>query len=320
MPSSASEYDPPSDPTGETGWRPPEVLPSPPPCGWSTGFIATPRTVGRTPFQRIRPALPQLMFDCSALPTSPMVARQRTSTRRISPDGIRRWAMVPSFASSCTEAPAERANFAPPPGRSSMAWIVVPTGMLRSGRLLPGLMSAPGPFSIRSPCDRPRRGDDVALLAVRVVQQRDARGAVGVVLDVRDLGRHAVLVVTTEVDHAVGALVAATLVANGHTTGVVTAALAVQRADQRLLRRGPRDLDKVGDAGATTARGRRLVLADTHFSVLGDSGLLDDPASVRRPGRRRCRYGRPRRGSRWRAWCRRACRNRCGCACACPAG
>ena len=112
------------------------------------------------------------------------------------------------------------------------------------------------------------RRDDVALLAVRVVQQRDARGAVRVVLDVRDLGRHAVLVVTTEVDHSVGALVAAALVANGHTTGVVTAALAVQRADQRLLRRGPRDLDEVGDAGATTARSRRLVLADTHFSVL----------------------------------------------------
>ncbi|EGJ76809.1 putative 50S ribosomal protein L2 [Streptomyces sp. Tu6071] len=108
------------------------------------------------------------------------------------------------------------------------------------------------------------RRDDVALLAVGVVQQRDARGAVRVVLDVRDLRRHAVLVVTTEVDHSVGALVSATLVANGHTTGVVTAALAVQRADQRLLRRGPRDLDEVGDAGATTARSRRLVLADTH--------------------------------------------------------
>src|SRR3712207_7227671 len=67
-------------PQGDTGWRPPEVLPSPPPCGWSTGFMATPRTVGRLPFQRMRPALPQLMFDCSALPTSPTVARQRTST------------------------------------------------------------------------------------------------------------------------------------------------------------------------------------------------------------------------------------------------
>src|SRR6185369_15154210 len=38
------------------------------------------------------------------------------------------------------------------------------------------------------------RRDDVALLAVGVVQQRDARGAVRVVLDVGDLRRHAVLV------------------------------------------------------------------------------------------------------------------------------
>ena len=47
--------------------------------------MATPRTLGRLPFQRLRPALPQLMLDCSALPTSPTVARQRTSTLRISP-------------------------------------------------------------------------------------------------------------------------------------------------------------------------------------------------------------------------------------------
>src|SRR5689334_20130946 len=26
-------------PHGEHGWRPPDVLPSPPPIGWSTGFI-----------------------------------------------------------------------------------------------------------------------------------------------------------------------------------------------------------------------------------------------------------------------------------------
>src|SRR5436305_4257765 len=99
-------------PQGETGWRPPEVLPSPPPCGWSTGFITTPRTVGRTPFQRIRPALPQLMFDCSALPTSPTVARQRTSTRRIAPEGIRSCAYGPSFATSWTLVPADRAILA----------------------------------------------------------------------------------------------------------------------------------------------------------------------------------------------------------------
>src|SRR5689334_5347496 len=45
-------------PHGEQGWRPPEVLPSPPPIGWSTGFMATPRTLPRRPRQRRRPALP----------------------------------------------------------------------------------------------------------------------------------------------------------------------------------------------------------------------------------------------------------------------
>src|SRR5690606_15573578 len=47
------------------------------------------------------------------------------------------------------------------------------------------------------------RRDDVALLAVEVVQQRDACGAVGVVLDVSDLGVDAVLVIATEVDDTV---------------------------------------------------------------------------------------------------------------------
>src|ERR687897_3583576 len=141
----------PSDwPQGLTGWRPPEVLPSPPPCGWSTGFMATPRTVGRTPFQRLRPALPQLMFDCSALPTSPTVARQRESTLRISPEGRRSCAYGPSLATSWTPEPADRAILAPPPGRSSIACTTVPVGMLRSGRLLPGLMSEPAPLSHRS--------------------------------------------------------------------------------------------------------------------------------------------------------------------------
>src|SRR5262249_35143990 len=40
-------------PHGVTGWRPPFDLPSPPPCGWSTGFMAEPRTAGRLPCQRL---------------------------------------------------------------------------------------------------------------------------------------------------------------------------------------------------------------------------------------------------------------------------
>src|SRR5690242_837788 len=50
-------------PHGVVGWRPPELLPSPPPIGWSTGFIATPRTLGLRPSQRERPALPDDTFS-----------------------------------------------------------------------------------------------------------------------------------------------------------------------------------------------------------------------------------------------------------------
>src|SRR4029450_6211196 len=63
------------------------------------------------------------------------------------------------------------------------------------------------------------RRDDVALLAVGVVQQRDPRGAVGVVLDVRDLRRYAVLVDPLEVDQPVLTLVTAALVPGGDTPG-----------------------------------------------------------------------------------------------------
>ena len=96
------------------------------------------------------------------------------------------------------------------------------------------------------------------------MQQRDARGAVGVVLDVRDLGRHAVLVGPAEVDHPVGALVPAALVPRGDLPVDVAPAATVQRPDQRLLGMVAGDLGEVGDAGAAAARRRRLVLADSH--------------------------------------------------------
>src|SRR5689334_17583606 len=72
-------------PHGVTGCRPPEVFPSPPPCGWSTGFIETPRLCGRRPSQRLRPALPRDTFSCSTLPTCPTVPMHSTWTRRTSP-------------------------------------------------------------------------------------------------------------------------------------------------------------------------------------------------------------------------------------------
>src|SRR5271165_4530151 len=109
---------------------------------------------------------------------------------------------------------------------------------------------------------------DVALLAVHVVEQRDARGAIRVVLDVRDLGRNTVLVVPPEVDQPVGALVPTALVPRGDPPVHVPATPAVQRANQRLLRLAPGDLGEVGAAGAAPARSGRLVFTDTHLRLL----------------------------------------------------
>ena len=111
-------------------------------------------------------------------------------------------------------------------------------------------------------------GDDVTLLAVGVVQQRDASGTVRVVLDVSDLGRHAVLVPTLEVDETVLALVTAATMTGGHTAVRVTTASLAEFANQRLLRRGARKLGEVRDGRVTTARGRRLINADSHNIVL----------------------------------------------------
>src|SRR2546430_10499017 len=98
-------------PHGDVGFRPPEALPSPRPGGWPMGFIATPRTLGRLPCQRLRPALPTEISSASLLPTSPTVARQPTGMSRISPEGRRRVAMIASLATNCTDVPAERAIF-----------------------------------------------------------------------------------------------------------------------------------------------------------------------------------------------------------------
>src|SRR5262245_22623755 len=74
-------------PVGLQGCRPPAVRPSPPPIGWLTGFIDVPRLWGFRPIQRLRPALPRLMFMWSALPTTPMVPRHSLEMRRTSPEG-----------------------------------------------------------------------------------------------------------------------------------------------------------------------------------------------------------------------------------------
>src|SRR3989338_698000 len=64
------------------------LWPSPPPWGWSTGFMALPRTLGRQPISLFLPALPILTFIQSAFANWPTVASPASFTFRISPLGI----------------------------------------------------------------------------------------------------------------------------------------------------------------------------------------------------------------------------------------
>ena len=66
----------------------------------------------------------------------------------------------------------------------------------------------------RAPHFETHRANNVALLAIGVVQQRDVRGAVGVVFDVSDLRWNPVLA-SLEVDLAIQPLGPATAVARG---------------------------------------------------------------------------------------------------------
>src|SRR6202011_2618347 len=91
---------------------------------------------------------------------------------------------------------------------------------------------------------QPLGREDVALLAVDIVQQRDVGRAVGVVLDRGDARVHAVLA-ALEVDPAVCALGAAAAVARGLAPVPVAPAALGQAFDEALLRLGLRDLAEV---------------------------------------------------------------------------
>ena len=107
------------------------------------------------------------------------------------------------------------------------------------------------------------RMQDVALLAVNIVQKGDAGAAVRVVLDGSDLGGHAIFV-ALEVDDAVTALVATALMAGGDAAVVVATCLVGQRRKQGLLRLVRRDLGEVRDRLEASAGACRLVLFDSH--------------------------------------------------------
>src|SRR2546430_14901659 len=105
--------------------------------------------------------------------------------------------------------------------------------------------------------------EDVALLSILVVDERDPGAAVGVVLDGRDLPRDAVLV-ALEVDLPVDLPVAPTLVARRDAALVVAAGVRRQRLEQGFLGRVGGDLVEAGDRHEATAGAGGLELSYRH--------------------------------------------------------
>src|SRR5579871_538260 len=128
----------------------------------------------------------------------------------------------------------------------------------------------------------PRRRQDVALLAVVVVEQADAGIAVGVVFDRGDGRGHAVLI-ALEIDDAVALLVPATAVTGGLAAIAVAAARAGLGREQRFLGPVLGDLAEVGDGLKAPAGGGGLAFAKGHRRLphqLSNSGMRWPSARV----------------------------------------
>ena len=191
-------------PVGLTGCRPPLVRPSPPPCGWSMGFMAVPRTCGRSPSQRVRPALPMLMFIWSALPMVPIVARHEAGMRRISPLGSVSWAQSASRATRVAR--SRRCGRAARRGPAATRCCArsFPAAHFAAACNFQPTAASRGRSRLRAFLQTVRR-QNVALLAINIVQQGDPSAAIGIVLNRIDRGGHAVLV-AAEIDQPIAAL------------------------------------------------------------------------------------------------------------------
>src|SRR5207248_7811100 len=110
------------------------------------------------------------------------------------------------------------------------------------------------------------RRQDVALLAVAVMQQRDARGPVRIVFDARDARRNRELV-APEVDAPVLPLVPAAHIPARDMALVVAPTGAPQRLEQRLLRLRLRDFGEVGDRTKARGRRHRPKLSNAHLTL-----------------------------------------------------
>src|SRR6266550_490590 len=110
------------------------------------------------------------------------------------------------------------------------------------------------------------RRQDVAFLAVRVVQQRDARRPVRIVFDRRHARRDGELV-APEVDAPVLPLVPAAHIPARDVALVVAPTRPPQRLEQCLLRLRLGDFGEVGDRAKARGRRHRPKLSDSHLAL-----------------------------------------------------
>src|SRR5215831_46007 len=113
----------------------------------------------------------------------------------------------------------------------------------------------------------PERRDDVALLAVPVVEQGDAGRSIRIVLDCLDDGGDPELL-PAKIDVAQHALVPAPAVANGDATGGVAPIAPALRRQQALFRRRPSDLLVGEERHVATCRRRGLDASNCHSATL----------------------------------------------------
>src|SRR5260370_23795442 len=120
---------------------------------------------------------------------------------------------------------------------------------------------------------------DVALVAIGIVQKRDVGAAVGVVLNRFDLGRHAVFI-ATEVDFAVLLFVPATAMPDRNFALVVTSAGALLRFQETLFRSLLGDMAFVEHGHKPPRRRIRIKALQSHLCLLPCSSRRLAPAAL----------------------------------------
>jgi hypothetical protein len=235
--------------------------------------MATPRVCGRRPFHRFLPALPIWTSPASTLPTCPAhLGRREPQRGEVAFLGHE----LHGGAGAAGELAARaRLELDVVHGRADRD---VPQ---RQGVARADLRALAAAEQIAD--DDTGRGEDVALLAVEVVQQRDTGVAVRVVLDGGDLRRHAVLP-ALEVDLPVLLLVPTAAVARRHAAVHVATRRPLLRLRERLLGLPLADLGEVGDGLEPAPRAGRLALANGHRQLPKIS--MESPAASETIARR----------------------------------